>query len=212
MAGASLHTGGSIPHRLHWKRMVLVYLYVLYLVFKFNDITKSVLSITEGGKRDRSIIGWILFSSSLKKWSKLGGSSCSVCLCKSNLFPNMVFISSVLKCPTPGLHPTWIYIVIWCHSVWMQKPLRHTNCALCLVNNINNEIIWKVVIQNILACRRCFYHSVCCEYSHENLLWQLKLVPFSDSANIKRWMVKFFEHCTGDIDIRNFVSDFGLNI
>jgi len=23
MAGASLHTGGSIPHRLHWKRMVL---------------------------------------------------------------------------------------------------------------------------------------------------------------------------------------------
>jgi hypothetical protein len=22
MAGASLHTGGSIPHRLHWKRLV----------------------------------------------------------------------------------------------------------------------------------------------------------------------------------------------
>jgi len=22
MAGASLHTGGSIPHRVHWKRMV----------------------------------------------------------------------------------------------------------------------------------------------------------------------------------------------
>lgn len=27
MAGASLHTGGSIPHRLHWKRMVLLIYY-----------------------------------------------------------------------------------------------------------------------------------------------------------------------------------------
>lgn len=33
LAGSSLHTGGSIPHRLHWKRMVLlIHYYVYYLV------------------------------------------------------------------------------------------------------------------------------------------------------------------------------------
>lgn len=62
MADASLHTGGSIPHRLHWKRMVLlVYYYVLYLVLKINNfnnnIKKYFLLITEGDKWDRSIHG-----------------------------------------------------------------------------------------------------------------------------------------------------------
>ena len=28
MAGASLHTGGSIPHRLHWSKMVLSFYYI----------------------------------------------------------------------------------------------------------------------------------------------------------------------------------------
>lgn len=52
MDGASLHTGGSIPHRLHWKRMVsFIYYYILVLA-KFISTF-----ITEGGKRDRSIIG-----------------------------------------------------------------------------------------------------------------------------------------------------------
>jgi len=39
MDGASLHTGGSIPHRLHWKRMVLLIDHNIYFVgFKINDI------------------------------------------------------------------------------------------------------------------------------------------------------------------------------
>jgi len=39
MDGASLHTGGSIPHRLHWKRMVLLIDLIFYFVgFKINDI------------------------------------------------------------------------------------------------------------------------------------------------------------------------------
>jgi hypothetical protein len=29
MAGASLHTGGSIPHHLHWKRMVSLIYYCI---------------------------------------------------------------------------------------------------------------------------------------------------------------------------------------
>jgi len=51
MAGASLHTGGSIPHRLHWKRMVIfVYLYVLYLVFKFNNINNYFYQMQKEAK------------------------------------------------------------------------------------------------------------------------------------------------------------------
>ena len=37
MAGASLHTGGSIPHRLHWKRMVLLIIAPL-LIINFTEI------------------------------------------------------------------------------------------------------------------------------------------------------------------------------
>lgn len=38
-AGASLHTGGSIPHRIHWKRMVL-----LFLFFSFCRLYHYIIS------------------------------------------------------------------------------------------------------------------------------------------------------------------------
>ena len=55
--GASLHTGGSIPHRLHWKRMVILFYYHFYnLDSKINYIKEISLSIIEGGERSKSII------------------------------------------------------------------------------------------------------------------------------------------------------------
>jgi len=34
--GASLHTGGSIPHRIHWKRMVLVFLCICFFTVTYH--------------------------------------------------------------------------------------------------------------------------------------------------------------------------------
>src|SRR4051812_35899791 len=54
MDGASLHTGGSIPHRLHWKKMVYIICFSLcfdvhYVFHYFSSLVHHIASLFYSG-------------------------------------------------------------------------------------------------------------------------------------------------------------------